>query len=98
MLQCHNVLHCRVNCPSRASSFRFNSSVADDFAPTRGLLLLEFRHLRWAADRGKQVQVVEALFGFGRLTMSLMVLLSFEMIGAGVFGGALMAFQVSETK
>src|ERR1700730_11079241 len=34
----------------------------------------------------------------GEALMSLMVLLSFKMMGSGVFGGALIAFQVSERK
>src|SRR5690349_23224089 len=79
-------------------SLRLNAGLADHLGPALGLVPLEFRHVLRAAAAGAQIELAEARLGRGLGEDLVHRPVELQMIGAGVLGGALMAFQVSETK
>src|SRR5262252_7927182 len=68
-----------------------DAGVADHPGPALRLFLLELRHVRRAAATGQKMQLPVS---FLDLRVALTARLSLAMMAAGVFGGALMAFQV----
>src|SRR5262249_40616938 len=73
-----------------------DADVADHPGPTLRLFLLELRHVRRAAATGQRCSCRYRSLTSGSLSVALTARLSLAMMTAGVFGGALMAFQVSE--